>query len=67
MGGNEIVVERHREGAYVLFFTYRGVLDNYSGFLFVPQGGDPRGFRDLGETGTTIEPLEQQWYFVAHR
>ena len=66
MGGNEIVVERlDGEGPYILFFTERGILGSFSGFLFVPTGGDPRLFSLLDETGSTqIERLEEHWYFV---
>jgi len=68
MGGNEIVVEEHDGGKYVLFFTFRGILDNYSGFLYVPSGGVPSLFSDLNEQQfTEIEPLEENWYFVSHR
>jgi hypothetical protein len=68
MGGNEVIVERHEGSAYVLFFTFRGVLDNYSGFLYVPDGGSPTLFSDLHEEQfTQIEPLEENWFFVSHR
>lgn len=40
-GGNDIVVEDHEGLTYVFFFTFRGVLDNYSGYLYVPKGGSP--------------------------
>lgn len=67
-GGNEIVVERHDGQPYVFFFTYRGVLDNFSGYLFVPTGGDPRKFSDLVDTASTqVERVESNWYFAAHR
>ena len=68
MGGNEVVVEEHDDKTYVLFFTFRGVLDNYSGFLYVPDGGSPSLFSDLDEQQfTQIVPLEENWYFVSHR
>jgi hypothetical protein len=67
MGGNEIIVEVHDGQPYVFFFTYRGILDNYSGFLFVPAGGDPRRFSDLGEPTTQLVEREEHWYFAAHR
>ena len=68
MGGNEVVIEEHRGQLYVFFFTYRGILDSYSGFLFVPEGGDPREFSDLSEAESTqIVPFGGPWYFAAHR
>jgi hypothetical protein len=68
MGGNEVVVERHGGEMYILFFTYRGILDNYSGFLYVTNGGSPSLFSDLSEEQfTQIVPQEQDWYFISHR
>jgi hypothetical protein len=67
MGGNDLLVEEHEGRRYVLFFTYRGVLDHYSGFLFVPNGGDPTQFADLAEARSTqIRQLDPGWYFVTH-
>lgn len=67
LGGNEIVVEVHMDRTYVLFFTFRGVLDNYAGFLWVPVGANPSSFSDLHEKdSSTIERLDQNWYWVSH-
>ena len=63
----EIVVEEHNGQRYVFFFTYRGILDNYSGFLFVPAGADPRLFADAADPSTVMEPRRTQWFFMAHR
>jgi hypothetical protein len=66
-GGNDLFIERQSEGTYILFFTFRGILDNYAGFLWVPAGGAPRRFRDLGESARTeIVPLEGRWFWVSH-
>ena len=68
MGGNEIVVETHNAHTYVFFFTYRGILDNYSGFLHVPDGGDPREYSDLSEADKTqIVSYGDHWFYAAHR
>jgi hypothetical protein len=66
-GGNEIVVEEHNGRQYVFFYTYRGILDNYSGFLFVPAGADPRGFSAAADVSTALEPRSAQWFFMVHR
>lgn len=65
-GGNEIVVETHDGHAYVFFFTFRGILGNYAGFLFVPEAGDPRKFSDINEPTAELVRLAERWYFVAH-
>lgn len=67
MGGDEILVEGPSSNPYVFFFTFRGILDNYSGFLWVPDGGRPERFGDAGEPGTEIEPLDGNWYFIGYR
>jgi len=66
-GGNEIVVEEHDGRRYVFFYSYRGILDNYSGFLFVPEGGSPREFSDLaGANSTRVRQLGPRWFFASH-
>ncbi len=58
-GGNEIVVEQHEGLKYVFFFTFRGILDNYAGFLYVPNGGKPTECSDLNESrGVEIKHLK---------
>jgi hypothetical protein len=67
MGGNEIVVEGPRDQPYVFFFTFRGILDNYSGFPWVPDGAKPERFGDAADPGTEIESFGGNWYFIGHR
>lgn len=67
MGGNEIVVEDHDGKKYILFFTFRGLLDNYSGFLHVPAGGNPSVFWNLkDEQSSQIVPFGENWYWTSH-
>lgn len=67
MGGNEILVEGENNKKYVFFFTFRGILDNYSGFIYVPDGGDPRKFSDLNEKESTkLDHLSGNWYYASH-
>ena len=66
-GGDQIIIQGPRDNPFVFFYTFRGILDNYSGFLWVPDGGSPQQFQDAGEDGTEIEPLGGNWYFIGHR
>lgn len=67
MGGNEIVVEEHAGLKYVFFYTFRGILDNYSGFLYVPDGGVPTNYSDLDESSSTqITHLDGNWHYASH-
>ena len=65
-GHNEVVLERHPEGPWVLFFTFRGVLNHYSGFLKVPEGCecDPETFSDLSNRRHQVVPYGNGWYWV---
>lgn len=67
MGGNEIVVKEYEGLKYVFFYTFRGILDNYSGFIYVPSGGDPREYSDLSESNSTqIISLGENWFYASH-
>ncbi len=66
-GGDDIIIESHEGLTYVFFFTFRGILDNYSGYLYVPEGGTPEMFSDLNEADMTeIKHVENNWYWVSH-
>ena len=66
-GGNEVMLQEIEGENYVMFYTFRGILDNYSGFLYVPLGGDPRNFLDLNEQDTTqIIQYSDNWYYASH-
>jgi len=67
LGGNQIVVEMNDGKPYVFFYTYRGILDNYAGFLYLPEGGEPAKFNDLyEESKSEIENQEPDIYWVSH-
>ncbi len=66
-GGNDIIIESHEGLTYVFFFTFRGILDNYSGYLYVPEGGSAEMYSDLNEADMTeIKHIENNWYLVSH-
>lgn len=47
-GGGEVMVD-HREGkTYVLFFTFRGILDHFSGYVYSPSDTPPAQDEFLG-------------------
>ncbi|HWK21651.1 MAG TPA: hypothetical protein VNS08_01350 [Ureibacillus sp.] len=60
-GGGEIVIEKN--GDLVLFFTYRGMLDNFSGFVYSPNDKKPNQ-SDFDGDFKQIEKLDENWYFV---
>lgn len=62
-GGGEIVLEKKPRGYSVLFFTYRGILDNFSGFVYVSNDQKPLK-NDFDGDFKEIERLERNWYWV---
>jgi hypothetical protein len=63
-GDNDIMIETRAGKPWVLFFTFRGI-NHYSGFLHMPDGGDPETFADLSERRHQIVQYAAGWYFVA--
>ena len=62
-GGGEIIVERNANSYSVLFFTYRGILDNFSGFVYVPN--DQRPYKnDFDGDFKEIKKFYKNWYWV---
>jgi hypothetical protein len=66
MGGNEVMVDVQDGKTYVLFFTYRGIMDSYSGFLFVPKGGSPSTFSEMNDRGAQLTKFSDTWYYASH-
>jgi hypothetical protein len=67
VGGNDVVIDRTAEGVYVLFLTSRGFRHYFSGFLHVPQGGDPAKFFEFDdEPPKQLVQYDRDWYFVAN-
>src|SRR5215831_18999650 len=40
-GGDEIIISRRDGATLVFFFTFRGILDSFSGFVYCPDGAKP--------------------------
>jgi hypothetical protein len=66
MGGNEVLVDVREGKTYVLFFTYRGIMDSYSGFLFVPKGGTPSAFSEMNDRTAQLTKFSESWYYASH-
>ena len=66
-GGNEIVIDRAKDGAYVLFLTSRGLKHYFTGFLHVPPGSDPKDFFEFDDKPPSqLVHYDKNWYFVAN-
>ncbi len=63
-GGGDIVLETKGKKKSILFFTYRGMLDNFSGFVYAPN--DQRPLKsDFDGDFKQIEKLHKNWYYVS--
>ncbi|WP_156187528.1 hypothetical protein [Peribacillus loiseleuriae] len=63
-GGGDIVIEKQGEHYSVLFFTFRGVLDSFSGFVYSPNDKKPQS-GSFGGDFKQIVKIDENWYFVA--
>ncbi len=65
-GGGDILVEKKNDEYKVLFFTLRGILDSFSGFVYSSSGEKPRS-GDFGGDFIEVKQLAEHWYFVSSR
>ncbi|MEJ9305467.1 hypothetical protein ABEW33_20605 [Priestia megaterium] len=63
-GGGDIVVETKGKAKSILFFTYRGMLDNFSGFVYNPNDNKPSK-RDFNGDFKQIKRIHKNWYYVS--
>ncbi|KGP73473.1 hypothetical protein [Pontibacillus yanchengensis] len=60
-GGGEISVEGQGNQLSILFYRNRGMLDNYTGYLYTKT---PSSFDMLGLESNDVKELEDSWYYV---
>jgi len=63
--GNDILVLGPRDDPFVFFYTFRGVIDNYAGFLRVPPSHRPDEFIAAGDQPFLTEKFSDGWYFLS--
>ncbi|CAH0264139.1 hypothetical protein [Priestia megaterium] len=63
-GGGDIVVETKGKAKSILFFTYRGMLDNFSGFVYNPNDNKPSK-SDFNRDFKQIKKVHKNWYYVS--
>ncbi|HYO77627.1 MAG TPA: hypothetical protein VE010_14290 [Thermoanaerobaculia bacterium] len=63
-GPGAVVVERTGGDLTVLFFTFSGILGNFSGYVYSESDRSPRN-GDFGGEFFTIEKVAPHWYWVA--
>jgi hypothetical protein len=63
-GGGDIVVETKGKAKSILFFTYRGMIDNFSGFVYNPNDNKPSK-SDFNGDFKQIKKVHKNWYYVS--
>ncbi|XCN73337.1 MAG: hypothetical protein Q3M24_00860 [Candidatus Electrothrix aestuarii] len=63
-GGGEIMVEKHSGETSVFFFMFRGVLDNFSGFMYRSDDSNPQR-DDFDGDFFEIKRINENWYWAA--
>ncbi|WP_425203239.1 hypothetical protein [Priestia megaterium] len=63
-GGGDIVVETKGKAKSILFFTYRGMLDNFSGVVYNPNDNKPSKSNFNGDF-EQIKKVHKNWYYVS--
>ncbi len=65
-GGGEIIVQRRGTEYKILFYTFRGVLDNFSGFVYVSDGSGLHNDDFRGDF-KQAERMGSNWFFGASK
>ncbi|MBE7122751.1 hypothetical protein FT638_23080, partial [Bacillus cereus] len=61
--GGDVIIQQNKNGISVFFFTYRGILDNFSGFIYTPNDTRPNKY-DFNNEYKDITKIEKNWYYV---
>lgn len=61
-GGGDILIEEN--GQEVFFFTFRGILDNFSGFIYSSYDQEPQR-EDFGGDYKEVKRIDKNWYWVS--
>ncbi|MFD3449720.1 hypothetical protein ACFDTO_34670 [Microbacteriaceae bacterium 4G12] len=62
--GGDVLIQQNENGVSVFFFTFRGILDNFSGFIYTPNDIRP-STSNFNSEFKEITKIEKNWYFVA--
>ncbi|HML46151.1 MAG TPA: hypothetical protein PKE04_05310 [Clostridia bacterium] len=64
--GGEVIVCGEGSARTIMFYTFRGILDNFSVYAYAPT---PEAYASLTEYTDWLEVVQMRnsWYFCAHR
>jgi hypothetical protein len=63
-GGGQVIVTGPPPNQKILFFTFRGVLRNFSGFVYSPDDSTPAD-ADFAEHFFEVQKFDAHWYYVS--
>jgi hypothetical protein len=63
-GGGDILLEKKGDKKMILFFTFRGISDNFSGFVYSPDNQKPSS-GDFSGDFKQIKKIKDRWFWVA--
>ena len=63
-GGGDILRCQHPNGTLIFFFSYRGILSSFSGFVYSSDDTPPSD-EDFGGNFVEIERLRKNWFWAA--
>ena len=64
--GDEIMMTKRDQHVFIFFFSYRGILDSFSGFVYSTDNAKPEN-GDFGGNFIEVEQLRPNWYWAASR
>lgn len=64
-GGGEVLYEKYESSTSILFFTFRGILDNFSGFIYRSDDKEPS--TDFNSDFAQIIKLRDHWFWASSR
>jgi hypothetical protein len=63
-GGDDILIFRSDGKTLIFFFDFRGILDNFSGFVYSTDGTKPTN-DDFGGQFFEVEQLRPNWFWAS--
>lgn len=64
--GGDIIVEEKNDTIKIFFYTFRGILDSYSGFIYCSDDTEPSK-NTFGGDITQIKKMKDHWFWVVFR
>ena len=62
--GGEVFLDRRGGKAFVLFFTFRGVLDHFAGYVYSPSDTPPAS-DEFMDSGREINRVAPRWFWYS--